>query len=54
MPEIINKLIEEKIVKYPGKVQKLIRKALELAEYNQESVIAEQLEGYVRDLTKES
>lgn len=54
MTENINQLIEKKIMKYPGEIQKIIRKALELADSNQPIGIAEQLEGFVRDMTKEN
>ena len=54
MTENINELIEEKITKYHGEIQKIIRKALELADSNQPIGIAEQLEGFVRDMTKEN
>ncbi len=52
MSENINTLIKEKIRRYPEKVQKIMIKALELAEFNQATAIAEQLEGFVRGLTK--
>jgi hypothetical protein len=54
MTENINELIEKKIMKYPDEIQKIIRKALELADSNQPIGIAEQLEGFVRDMTKEN
>ena len=37
-----------------NEIQKIIRKALELADSNQPIGIAEQLEGFVRDMTKEN
>ena len=49
----INLLIKEKIKKYPNEIQKLVMKAIELAEFNHETAISEHLEGFVRDLTKE-
>ena len=54
MTENINELIEKKIMKYPDEIQKIIRKALELADFNQPIGISEQLEGFVRDMTKEN
>lgn len=54
MTENINELIEKKIMKYPGEIQKIIMRALELADFNQPIGIAEQLEGFIRDMTKEN
>jgi len=54
MTENINELIEKKIMKYPGEIQKIIRKALELADSNQPIGIFEQLEGFVLEITKEN
>jgi hypothetical protein len=52
MSDNINILIHDKIKKYPEGIQGIIMKALELAAFNQPTAIAEQLEGVVRDLTK--
>lgn len=49
----INFLISEKLEKYPPEVQKLIKKALELAEYNQATFVSESLEGYIRELIRQ-
>jgi hypothetical protein len=54
MLENINELIEKKILKYPDKIQKIIRKAVELAGSSQPSEIKDHLEGFVRDMTKEN
>jgi len=48
----INALIMVKLKKYPKKVQKIILKALELAEHNQSTVISENLEGFVRSIVQ--
>jgi len=48
----INFLIKEKLKKYPVGVQKLVLKAIELAELNHETAISDQLEGVVRDISK--
>ena len=50
----INFLIKEKIKKYPIEVQKLILKAIELAEFNHETAISDQLEVILRDITKDN
>ena len=52
MLENINELIEKKISRYPTEIQKIIMKAVELADFNQPIGIAEQLEGFVRDMAK--
>lgn len=49
----INKLIQDKIDKYPEDIQKILIKALELAESNQPTAISEHLEGYLRDIVSE-
>ncbi|MBL7197067.1 MAG: hypothetical protein ISS47_03095 [Candidatus Omnitrophica bacterium] len=48
----VNILVEKKIKKYPEDVQKVIRKAIELARYNQPTSISEQLEGFLREIIK--
>lgn len=50
----INFLIKEKIGKYSPEIQKLVLKAIELAGFSQETAISDQLEGILRDITKES
>jgi len=53
MSEEINVRVEEKIKKYPQNVQKLIRRALELAESNTAHFVGEYLGGFVPTLTQE-
>ena len=50
----INFLIKEKLKKYPIKVQKLVLKAIELAKFNHETAVSDQLEGTLRDITKDN
>jgi hypothetical protein len=52
MLENMNELIAGKISQYPDTIQSIILKALELADTNQPIGVAEQLEGFARDLTK--
>lgn len=54
MSEEINVRVEEKLKKYPEDVQKLIEKALELAESNTAHAVGELLGGFVRILTKDT
>ena len=48
----INELIIKKVLNYPKEIQNIIIKTLELAEHNRETAVAEQLEGYLRNLYK--
>lgn len=48
----INKLIMKKIKDYPEEVQKIIVKSLELAEFNRETAVADQLDGFLRELAQ--
>lgn len=48
----INELIIKRVKDYPEEVQKIIVKALELAEFNRETSVADQLEGFMRELTQ--
>ena len=49
----INYLIQEKIKSYPQAVQKLLERAIELAKSTHETAVSEQLEGELRDLTRD-
>ena len=42
----------EKMKDYPEEVQKIIKKALELSEFNRETAVADQLDGFLRDLAQ--
>jgi len=47
-----HQLILEKLQKYPPSVQRLAKRALEMAESTPESSIAEQLKGEVRNIVR--